>query len=192
VGATMRRWPSVLISSGVSTSIFSRSRIGRSITSARLFPCLVSFFTMATSVTPMLPQRCNGTGPVKRLGQQFEDLQSGLRAQPACQQTRTCQRRKRRVWRVERGRRTEPWRLSAWPARRRFQPENRAETQVPANVWHNGRPQTAIASSKTGRREVTKFGCGSPLSTVLELSPGLTLWSLRISCREIARIAHRQ
>jgi len=47
--ATISRSPSVLMSSGVSGSILSRSRIGRSITSARLLPCLVSFLTMGTS-----------------------------------------------------------------------------------------------------------------------------------------------
>jgi hypothetical protein len=89
-------------------------------------------------------------------------VEKGLRSQPACQQTRTCQRRKRRVWRVERGQRSQPAWLRAHPGWRRFQPENRAETQILANVWDNGRPQTAMASSKTGRREVTVFGCGSP------------------------------
>lgn len=43
-GATISCLPSVLTSSGVSGSILRRSRIGRSITNARLFPCLVSFF----------------------------------------------------------------------------------------------------------------------------------------------------
>ena len=37
------------------------------------------------------------TRSFNRIGQQFEDLQTGLRAQPACQQKRTCQQRKRRV-----------------------------------------------------------------------------------------------
>ncbi len=35
------------MSSGVLVSILSRSRMGRSMTSARLFPCLVSFFCVA-------------------------------------------------------------------------------------------------------------------------------------------------
>ena len=33
-----------------------------------------------------------------------------------------------------------------------------------------------MPSSKMGRREVTVLGCGSPRSTVLELSPGLACW----------------
>ena len=53
-GATISRLPSALISSGVSVSIFKRSRIGGSMTRARLLPCLVSFFSMPPSfVLPM-------------------------------------------------------------------------------------------------------------------------------------------
>jgi len=55
-----------------------------------------------------------------------------------------------------------------WPVTRgmeacqRFQPENGAGTQILANVWDKWRPQTPMPSSKTGWREVTEFGCGSP------------------------------
>ena len=44
-GSTISRLPSVLTRSGVSGSILSSSRIGRSMINARLFPCLVSFLT---------------------------------------------------------------------------------------------------------------------------------------------------
>jgi hypothetical protein len=111
------------------------------------------------------------SGSVNRYSREFESVQPGRLSGSACQQTRTCQGRKRRVWRVERGQRAEPWRLRARPGWRHFQPENRAGTQILANVWDNGQPPTAMASSKTGRREVTVFGCGSPLSTLLEVSP---------------------
>ena len=43
--------------SAPSGSIFKRYRIGRSITSARLFPCFVSFLTMPGSVYPMHHQK---------------------------------------------------------------------------------------------------------------------------------------
>src|SRR5689334_14001278 len=52
-GVTINFLPSVLTSSGVSGSIFNNSRIGRSITNARLFPCRVSFLTIFDSVLPM-------------------------------------------------------------------------------------------------------------------------------------------
>src|ERR1039457_744528 len=56
-GAMISCLPSVLTSSGVSESILSSSRIGRSITSAMLFPCFVSFLTMRNSVLPMYHQQ---------------------------------------------------------------------------------------------------------------------------------------
>src|SRR5579864_7357406 len=52
-GATISCFPSVLTSRGVSGSILRRSRIGRSITNAKLFPCFVSFLTMRLSVLTM-------------------------------------------------------------------------------------------------------------------------------------------
>src|SRR5437868_4114788 len=45
-GAIIKHLPSVVILSGVSDSIFNKSRIGLSITSARLLPCLVRVFVM--------------------------------------------------------------------------------------------------------------------------------------------------
>lgn len=50
---TINRLPSVLTSSGVSGSILRSSRIGRSITSARLFPWRVSFLIVVDSVLTM-------------------------------------------------------------------------------------------------------------------------------------------
>ena len=109
------------------------------------------------------------SGSVNRYSSEFESVQPAGLSGSACQQTRTCQRRKRRVWRVQRGQRTQPWWLRAWPGWRRFQTENRAETQIVANVWDNRRPQRAVASSKTGRREVMFLGNGSPRSGIYEL-----------------------
>ena len=46
--------PMVVIPNGVSGSAPRRSRMGRSITSARLFPCFASVLIMATSVGALL------------------------------------------------------------------------------------------------------------------------------------------
>jgi len=129
--------------------------------------------------TARTPIGSNGLGCVTHLKWWFESVQAAGLSGSACQQTRTCQRRKRRVWRVQRGQRTEPWWFSALPGWRRFQPENRAETQILANVWDNGRPQTAMASSKTGRREVMVLGFGSPSWTRFELLRPLRRWRSR-------------
>jgi len=50
-GAMIRHRPSVLMFNGVFASIFSRSRIGLSISSARLFPCFVNVFTISAPLT---------------------------------------------------------------------------------------------------------------------------------------------
>src|SRR6202030_1868059 len=76
--------PSVLTSSSVSGSILSRSRIGRSITNAKLFPCFVSFFTTLSSVLPMyhhwrMPAR---RGTVQRERQELERSTPGGRCWP--------------------------------------------------------------------------------------------------------------
>ena len=97
----------------------------------------------------------------------------GRLSQQVCQQTRTCQRRKRRVRGVERGQRSQPAWLRAHPGRRHFQLEKTPRTQTPANVWDTRGGSHTDGVNEIERREVTFLGVGSPLSTVLELSPGL-------------------
>src|SRR3569832_20390 len=48
-GEMIRHFPSVVTERGVSSSISRRSRIGRSIINARLFPCFVSRLTIVSS-----------------------------------------------------------------------------------------------------------------------------------------------
>jgi len=97
-------------------------------------------------------------------------VEKGLRSQPACQQTRTCQRRKRRVRGVERGQRSQPAWLRAHPGRRHFQLEKTPRTQTPANVWDTRGGSHTDGVNEIERREVTFLGVGSPSWTRFELS----------------------
>ena len=87
------------------------------------------------------------------------NCRTGQRTQPACQQ------RKWRVWRVERGRKTQPSWFSPWPGLGWLQPENWLETQIPAIVWETGgRPDTGCVN-EIGWREVSFREGGSPRAT---------------------------
>ncbi len=80
----------------------------------------------------------------------------GALSQQGCQPTRRRQRRNWRVRAVERGQRSEPARLRAYPGLLYFEPEKPTPTQIPRNVWDTETAGTPDGVNYNSQRNLAK------------------------------------
>jgi hypothetical protein len=81
----------------------------------------------------------------------------GNLSQQGCQLNQRRQRRNWRVRAVERGQRSEPAWLRAYPGLHSFEPEKPTPTQIPRNVWDRGTARTGGGVNYNRQRNLAKL-----------------------------------